>query len=1045
MKKSIICLAIASAISTGAQAGVNDLLITEIVQNEKNPAMGSIEITNTHASEDFTFTDVTKAVVLASGKHSNDLKNPDGSLLLTGFTIPAGKSVVLLNSGATESYKAQIEAAGGTYLVGEGSGNYDNVYINGDDNFLLKHNEQIIDIVGPNSQYTDWALDSTFQRRVTAEGATPEQSATFDDTQWLNTSPAVTTGMGSPVLAPKYEAPEVFVCEVTHSIGEIQGSGAASEFVGETVIVEGVVVTSETIPVSGLYIRDLVSDNDPLTSDGIFVSFKGNGDSLKGKTICFESKVSENNDLTQLSTSDPLITDTDYTSTDAIDIEVLESDNGLFANTLERYESMLVRLPADLNPLVEGKQDIRISKTFGFNYDSYRNNISAAYLRPNMQPNQLNVAGSPESKAAQAQNDDYRLIIESSTKAPNGVIPYYPDFGKTPADNYVRINDSLVGLEGVLSYDDDNFSLTVTNELTSANFMRNIKRSDKPNLDKTAPKDHFTITLATQNLFNFFNSPFGGDQNNFGQNRGADSYQEYEQQKTKLVQAILKLDADVLGLMEMENNGFGLDSAVADLVNAINSHYFDEYPNAEPEESTENRYVFVGFDHNGNQIFDELDSIGSDAITTGIIYRPSKVSIERTRVIALPQQKAPSIVNDFNEIIKDSKGEILESGQNYNRDALVVTFIVNQTGKRLTMAVNHFKSKGSTCWEEWQGVEFGEATKWTEKPDDFDKQGSCENLRVAAAVRLGDELAKMGGDRIIIGDLNAYAQEDPMLVLTSNPRNKTVMTASHTYINKQPQFNQAGDPVAITHSYGYIDVLGLKAKERGETPWSYSYNDEVGSLDHILISPSLSDRLIDATDWHINAIESALYDYNTEYKPDEAGKPVFYEEDQFRSSDHDPAIMSLSYQQGETVGDDAVRLALWDKLMTVPYLVPGDIAQKGDIATVRLTQQNDEDRLDLSQLVLPNVVIQQAGQLLVEMEVFGAPAAFYHAHMELRRDGEVVSGSKTNLLIEVKSRDTLVPTLVTEPHDNSGGASGFIGLLSLLTLAGLRRRFFNRG
>lgn len=48
--------------------------------------------------------------------------------------------------------------------------------------------------------------------------------------------------------------------------------------------------------------------------------------------------------------------------------------------------------------------------------------------------------------------------------------------------------------------------------------------------------------------------------------------------------------------------------------------------------------------------------------------------------------------------------------------------------------------------------------------------------------------------------------------------------------------------------------------------WSYSFNDEVGALDHLLVSPSLKHKVVDATDWHINGAESTLFDYNDEFK-----------------------------------------------------------------------------------------------------------------------------------------------------------------------------------
>jgi len=191
--------------------------------------------------------------------------------------------------------------------------------------------------------------------------------------------------------------------------------------------------------------------------------------------------------------------------------------------------------------------------------------------------------------------------------------------------------------------------------------------------------------------------------------------------------------------MEIENNGFGNNSAIQTLVDEINSGYDNEAPeDADDSDSITNRYVFIGYDSNQNLVLDEGDSIGSDAISTGLLYRPSKVSIASLKKINMPAQHAPAIVNDNNVVIKDSDGAALESGDNFQRDTLAATFKINGTGKTLTVAVNHFKSKGSTCWEEWDGVDFGDATTWSEDAPDTDLQGACENLRVSAAVQLGE-------------------------------------------------------------------------------------------------------------------------------------------------------------------------------------------------------------------------------------------------------------------------------------------------------------------
>ncbi|GLS82590.1 ExeM/NucH family extracellular endonuclease [Paraferrimonas haliotis] len=1042
MKKSLLCLAMASFMSASAYAGVNDLLITEMVQKDRTPEVGSVEITNTSATEAFTFSDTTAAYIRGNGKYDNLMLNAAGQPILSGVTLAAGQSLVVLHRGASEAYKKLVTDNGGLVVIGEGDPNtsHSDFYLSGNDGFFIKDGDTVIDRVGAVNDGSVWATDTTLRRRFDADGNVPAPSPSYDATQWQSISPVDKSTVGKPNYG---EAFVPFVCADLTTIGNIQGVGKESPLKGQNVAVKGVVSAFVNLPKKGFYLRDVVSDGDVQTSDGIFVESNKASSQLVGQTLCLGGKVQESFGQTQLMTNDWDVVDSNFTPTTPTDIEVIDADGTSFENTLERYEGMLVNLPQDMNPLEDGEQNMHVARSFSFNYDSFRNNLTLAYKRPNIQPNQLNVAGSPEAKAAAAQNSDYRLIIESSNKAGNGDIPYYPDFITDTANNYIRIDDSVVGMEGVINYGHGDFSLTVTNTLNSQNFIKNEPRTDSPAIDETVEKDHFPVRVASLNLYNFFTSPFGGAQNQFGQSRGADTQLEFNQQKTKLVQAIRSLDADAVALMEMENNGFGITSAIADLVNEVNVYYNDEWANNRDKPfSTENRYVFVGFDHNGNQILDDLDALGSDAIATGIIYRPSKLSIERARVIAMPQQKAPAIVNDNNEVIKDDRDELLESGQNYHRDALVTTFLVNQTGKRLTLAVNHFKSKGSTCWEDWQGVEFGDATTWTKDAPNEDLQGACAAFRIAGAVRLGEELNKIDGDKVILGDLNSYAQEDPLLVLTENPRNKTLMTASHTFIGQKPQFNRDGSPVPITHSYGYINIISKLYAARGKTPWSFSYSDEVGSLDHILVSPSLEGRVIDAADWHINAAESNLYDYNQEYKPVvQDGPHKFYHPDQFRSSDHDPALMTLSYLPGEADKDRPMYLTKLEKLAEVPYQIPAGVeVQPGDVATVKLSQMDKDLQLDLDQLVEPSVVIKSADTQLVNFEVFGAPSAYYTVSMQLTRDGKVVPGSQKTVDVQIANRDSLVAEITREEKDNTGGSFGLFGLLALFGFSSIRRR-----
>ncbi len=1050
MKKNILALAIGSVLSAGVQADISNIIITEAVDNKADFNSRALEITNT-GSDAYTFPITIELSKQSNGKTWYSLARSDGESAVKDLTLQAGETAVIYNVNASAELVSTITANGGIAITGDS-------YINGtgDDAYAVRDitdpaNPIVLDAVGIiDDTVTDWGKDSTLSRKLVDGNMPTQNGGVFDINNWDVDKTGAFTGLGAKPgqtpVEPDPPAPSACTTDPQTTIAEVQGPGNFSPLITsgyestETFNVQGIVTAVTTVPTKGFYLAEISPDGLPETSDGVFVSSSSATTDMVGKTVCVTSKVKENYGLTQLTASTWDEVDPNSSVPAAVDLEMIPEDAGSFQKTLERHEGMLVNLPKDINSSEAGNQDMRVSKTIGFNFDSFRNNMVFSYNRPNMQPNQDYVAGSAESKEYADQNDDYRLIVESSVKAADGRLPYYPTFHTDAEKNYIRIDDGVTGMEGVLAYGYGNFSLVVTNIVDNSNFKHNTDRRNSPELSTSTSDDSFAIKVGTQNLLNLFNSPFGGATNNHGDNRGADDLAEYERQKEKIVSAIRGLDADVVGLMEIENNGFGDTGAIAELVAAINVNYDDDDPKDEDSKySISNRYVFIGYDKNGDAVLDDLDSLGTDAITTGMLYRPAKVSLESTKVIPMPQQHAPVIVNDNNVVVKDKNGAILESGDNYQRDTLAATFIVNQTGKRLTVAVNHLKSKGSTCFEEWDGVDFGTSETWDKDPQDTDFQGSCENFRVAAAVQLGSELAKIGGDSIIVGDMNSYALEDPMLVLTSNETGKTLTTARDTFIGKKPQFNSAGNPVNITTTYGYVNAVTKMDKVHNKSSWSYSYNDEIGSLDHVLISPSLESRLIDATDWHINAAESGLYDYNINYKGD-TGAQDFYEASPFRSSDHDSAIISLSYKHGETDGQP-VHLTIKSSLIDVPYSIPAAAgAQKGDIATITLTPLNSDDNVDMSKVVFPRIALTKDAQALVELEVFGLDASLYQANMTLTRDDSVVAGSQVSMNVDVAKRDSLTPEIVVTPYDGSGGSFSIFGVLSLLGLGFLRRK-----
>ncbi|HAS6281202.1 TPA: ExeM/NucH family extracellular endonuclease [Vibrio vulnificus] len=1040
-KMTLLAGAISSVLSGAALADINDIIITEYV--EGSASNKAVEISNIGTSN-YTF-DGTLSLYYSSYK--NVIKNSKGQNVLEGITLAPGKSIVVVNGDSSTELRQYVERLGGKDALVV-AGTYDQVQhsamnFNGDDAVWLGVGSDasgVKDIFGNYGHSGDkiWA-DQTMRRK---SGSKP--STTYQEAEWEKLSINAFGGLGHPTDVndePLPPPPANLPCTdaegtVSHkTIGEVQGEAYSSPLIEsgytskDEYLVTGVVSAVATSLVKGFYLYDDNADGNVKTSDGVFVKTSGAvSKDMIGQQICVRAKVNEDYGMTTLLPTGNIweVKNSTPVEVTPVKLERIDSDDDTFRSTLERLEAMPVVLVEDMDA-AEGNQDMRVSRTFSFDYSAKRNNMVIAYKRPNPQPNQDHVAGSDAAKAKTAQNKDYRIVVESDEKPANGKIPYYPEFASDPHNNYIRINDSVVGMTGVLHYSYNEFRLIPTANVTKANFVHNTPRTSSPVIKESYGDDGFTIKVATQNVLNYFNSPYGGHDNQFGDNRGAESQQEFERQQAKIVEAIYGLDADIVGLMEVENNGFGDFSAIRELLEAINAKYYKEnYKDRFARESIHNRYVFVGFDKNGDQVLDQFDTIGSDAITTGIIYRPSKVSVIAGKVIPMPWQDAPMIVDADGKPVVDGKGELAESGKNYQRNTVAATFRVLNTGKQLTVSVNHLKSKGSTCWDDYVGT----------KAVDDDAQGSCENFRVASTYHLGQEMAKIGGDQIVLGDMNSYAHEDPMLVLTSNPTKKALKAADYIKVGNKWQFNGEQGPV-ITQTFGFINAVDYKTPA-GETSWSYSYNDEVGSLDHLLITSSLKSRLVDAVDWHINAPESTLFDYSNKYKGGDSNEAnPFYKADAFRSSDHDSALVTIGYKYGEA-GESQVVIGTKSDRADV-YFPVSESVKNGDVAELTISPA--------PQGVVPlRETVGKDGAQTLRFDVAGLPKGEYTMTMRVLRSAatraaadETVVESKS-MTVTVAKRDSSNVKPVVPAYDGSGGAFGFGALLSLFGFGFLRRR-----
>lgn len=579
-------------------------------------------------------------------------------------------------------------------------------------------------------------------------------------------------------------------------IHDIQGSGTTAT--SGIFTIEGVVVGDfqGTGQLGGFYIQeeDADADGSVLTSEGIFVNSLvavNAGDKVRITGNVLESSAS------------PSFNQAVITPSNASNLTVLATEQqGLVAPTLvdlpvaattdlERYEGMLVRLRETLT-VTENFNLARfgeVSLSTDGRLFNPTNFIDPTDIPSSETENdQNNVAA---VTAVQTENNLSRILLDDGSNTQNPTtIPYLN------ANNTLRIGDTTTDLTGVLGYGFGNYRIQPT---VAPSFEQTNPRT-------TAPEDvGGNVKVASFNVLNYFNGDgMGGG---FPTSRGADSVAEFERQSDKIVSAIAALDADVVGLIEIENDGDGADSAIAELVDRLNTYLGAPV-----------------YDY----IRDPATGVGTDQIKTAFIYKPDVVT---------PVGQSLSDTDDI-----------------YNRFPVAQTFSLNSNGETFTPVVNHFKSKSGRG----TGLDANQG----------DGQGAFNFTRVQQAEALlgfVNELQVSTGDSdvLVIGDLNAYAEEDPIDVLRNG---------------------------------GLTDEIDRFV----DNPYSFVFNGQSGYLDHARTTSTLSSQVSGVTEWHINADEPRILDYNLEFKGSGAS-PDLYTPTPYRSSDHDPVLVGLNLSSSLTV------------------------------------------------------------------------------------------------------------------------------------------------
>ncbi|PLW82777.1 hypothetical protein CWI75_09415 [Kineobactrum sediminis] len=568
-------------------------------------------------------------------------------------------------------------------------------------------------------------------------------------------------------------------------ISVIQGSGVRSPLRGQAVDTEAIVIANlqEAGQPGGFFMQeeDVDQDRDPATSEGIFVFSKSPvtvGDRVRVRGI-----VGEHHGLTQISKTSVVRICARGRALPSAAVITLPFDN---PSELETVEGMRVA----------STQILTVNDVFKLG----RFGEFTVGLGRRFTPTEVAAPGTA-ANAVNAANDLNRLVVDDGIHRQNPEPIRFPGVG-LGADNPLRVGDGIGNLSGVMTYAFGSYRLIP--EGTLHRHTVNARRA------VPQPAAGADLRIASFNVYNYFNGDGAGG--GFPTARGADTPLELERQQAKLVAALLAMDADIIGLMEIENDGFAARSAISQLTGALNSA-------GGPGE----RYDFISTD---------TLRIGTDAIAVGLLYRPS---------VVMPINPA-QLLSAANSP-RNNKGAALFNDRK-NRPALAQSFEHGASGDRITLVINHFKSKGSSC------ADVGD-------PEDPQLQGNCNGVRTNAAIALAHWLKTHptgidDTDILVMGDLNAYSMEDPIRALATA---------------------------------GYSNL-----KRRGS--YTYVYDGESGNLDHALASASLKAKVVNVQDWHINADEPRVLDYNTEFKTASQHKTL-YAPTPYRSSDHDPVIIDL--------------------------------------------------------------------------------------------------------------------------------------------------------
>ena len=571
------------------------------------------------------------------------------------------------------------------------------------------------------------------------------------DGEWQEAAPATfgscSGAVGEPAQAVKIHAlqgkPESYL---SNRFGETD----VSPLIDQTVQIEAVVIgdfqnadADTRRELGGFFLQEEQSDEDgdPRSSEGVFVYAPDAADVQLGDLVRVTGTVGQYFGETQLRD----IQELDILRRNALDLvapvdinlgsnsATSRNQNGAYQPDLEAYEGMWVRFP---EPLSISEQ---------FQLDRFNEIRLVAGARP-YQFSQLQQPNPELYEQHLAALGARTITYDDGLNTQNAAIELLDGFAGYSETSAKRMGDTVRGLSGVLDYKWAGNSASgatwrVRANGESSNVFTSTQTEDSNNpRPATAPAVAGDLKIASLNVLNYFktlNTRGASTAIGLGP-RGANTDEELSRQTLKTVNAILAMDADLIGLVEIENEFDPTNdgsTAIEMLVNALNSA------------AGGTRYDYV---------YPNRPFVGDDAIAVAMLYKPAVLEFRGSAIL---DDEAAARLDIY--AARDFSSDPIFSGASTNRASLAASFSHRESQDVFTAVVNHLKSKGSSPRDQSDpnADRRDGAGAWNQRR--LDGVTALKAWLETAPTAVDDE------DILLMGDFNAYASEEPVQYLLS--------------------------------------------------------------------------------------------------------------------------------------------------------------------------------------------------------------------------------------------------------------------------------------